>query len=78
MNLSRAQLGRKIKALTGKTPIKLIMFFRFGKAQDLLKNSGLTIAEIATKVGYDDPSLFSRNFKDNFQMTPSEFMKKHQ
>jgi AraC-like DNA-binding protein len=43
---------------------------------ELLKNSGETIAEIAYEVGFSSPSYFTKCFKDQFGVSPSEFAKK--
>ena len=75
MHLSHMHFIRKVKQLTGKKPIDLLKSFRMKKAKDLLIQQKLTIAEIAYKVGFDLPNSFSRSFKKEFDLTPTEFVK---
>ncbi len=75
VDLSHPQLYRKLKALTGKTPIQFIRSFRLHKANDLLQDSQLNISEIAYKVGFNDPNYFSRTYIQEFGRSPSEARK---
>lgn len=75
MAMSRSQLHRKIKALTGQPTASYIRFFRLRKARYLLENSDLPIGEIALQVGYKDASHFSRSFSREFDMKPSDVRK---
>lgn len=70
--LSRSKLYRKIKALTGGTANEFIRKIRLEKAKELLENSEHTISEICFKVGYSSPSYFTKCFKDQFNMLPTE------
>lgn len=70
--LSRVALYKKLLALTGKTPIEFIRSIRLKRAVQLLQNSELTIAEIAYQVGFNNPKYFSKYFKEEFGMLPSE------
>ncbi|MCC6460861.1 MAG: helix-turn-helix domain-containing protein [Saprospiraceae bacterium] len=74
LHLSHMQFIRKIKQLTGKKPIDLLKSFRLKRAKDLLRQNNLTVAEIAYKVGYDMPNSFSRAFKKEFGISPTEFV----
>ncbi|MCB9283833.1 MAG: response regulator [Lewinellaceae bacterium] len=76
MHLSHMHFIRKIKQLTGKKPVDLLKSFRMKKAKDLLAQQKLTIAEVAYKVGFDLPNSFSRSFKKEFNVTPTEFVLK--
>jgi DNA-binding response OmpR family regulator len=76
LGVSRGHLYNKIMALTGKTPIEFIRIMRLKRAAQLLGKSQLTVAEIAFEVGFNDPKYFSKYFKDEFKMSPSEFAKK--
>lgn len=76
MHLSHMHFIRKVKQLTGKKPIDLLKSFRMKKAKDLLAQQKLTIAEIAYKVGFDLPNSFSRAFKKEFQLTPTQYINK--
>jgi len=76
LGVSRGHLYNKIMALTGKTPIEFIRIMRLKRAAQLLGKSQLTVAEIAFEVGFNDPKYFSKYFKDEFKMSPSEYAKK--
>lgn len=69
--LSRVQLYRKIKAMTGKTPVEIIREERLKRAHILLSDSSLSISEIAYKVGFSAPSYFTKCYKDYYGVAPS-------
>lgn len=71
VGLSRMQVHRKLKALTGKSTTKFIRSLRMHHARQLLQKTDLHIAEIAFRVGYSDPSYFSRQFSEEFGQPPS-------
>ena len=71
MTMSRTQLHRKIKALTGIPTAGYIRSIRLKKAKKLLQTSTLPIGEIAIAVGYKDFSHFSRSFIKEFGVKPS-------
>jgi len=75
IGLSRMQVHRKLKALTGKSTTQFIRFIRMQHARQLLQKTDLQIAEIAFRVGYADPSYFSRQFSQEFGNPPSEVRK---
>jgi signal transduction histidine kinase/DNA-binding response OmpR family regulator len=70
--LSRSQLHRKIKSLTGLSATGFMTRIRLNHALAELKNPDLTIAEISYRFGYADPANFSRIFKKHFGKTPTE------
>ncbi len=72
LQMSRAQLYRKVSALTGKPVATYIRSFRLLKARDLLLTSNLTISEVAYRTGYKDIAHFSRSFRKEFGINPSE------
>lgn len=74
VHLSHMHLIRKVKQLTGKKPIELLKSYRLKRAQELLRQNKLNVAEVAYKVGYDMPNSFSRAFKKEFGISPSEFV----
>lgn len=74
MHLSHMHFIRKVKQLTGKKPIALLKSFRMKKAKDLLAQRSSTIAEVAYMVGFDLPNSFSRAFKKEFDLTPTEYL----
>ena len=76
MSLSRSQLNRKVLAITGLNTSGYMMRLRLIKAKRLLKGSPeLSISFVAAKCGFDDIAYFSRIFKQNCGMTPSQYRK---
>ncbi len=73
MNMSISQLNRKLNALIDQPPGQLIRTFRLQRAADLLKQNTGTVAEICYKVGFNDQAYFSRAFKKQFGVSPSEY-----
>ncbi len=72
MNLSRVQLYRKVKALTGSSPVELIRITRLKKARQLLQAGGRTVSEVCYEVGFSSPSYFTKCYKDYFGHTPTD------
>lgn len=72
LGMSRVQVHRKLKALTGLSTTELIRTIRLQRARELLLNSDLHIAEIAYQVGFKDPAHFSRTFSRYYECAPSE------
>lgn len=75
MGLSRVQLYRKVKALTGSTPIDLLRKARLAQARRLLQESTLSVSEIAYQVGFASPSYFTKCYKDEFGIVPGDARK---
>jgi signal transduction histidine kinase/AraC-like DNA-binding protein/ActR/RegA family two-component response regulator len=75
--LSRVQLYRKVKALTGESANDYIQHVRLRKASQLLLEGELTIAEIAYKTGYSSPAYFSTAFKTKYACSPTEYKERH-
>ncbi len=71
MSLSRVQLYRKVKAMTGATPVELIRLSRLSRAEELLSEGGYTVSEVAYEVGFSSPSYFIKCYKDHFGHTPN-------
>ncbi len=71
--MSRSSLHRKLKACTGGSALDFIRKVRFDQACVLLREGGLTIAEIAYKVGFSSPAYFSDAFKRFTGISPSTF-----
>lgn len=71
--LTRRTLNRRFKEATGMSPNVYIQKLRLSQASELLKNTDLSIYEIALQTGYSDPEYFSRIFKKQYQLTPSDF-----
>ena len=72
LNLSRVQMYRKIKAITGQNPVELIREARLLRADDMLRTGRYTISEVAYCVGFSSPSYFSKCYKQQFGHTPGE------
>lgn len=72
MCLSRVQLYRKVKALTGKSPVEIVRETRLIRASQLLADSSLSISEIAYRVGFSSPSYFTKCYRDLFGKSPTE------
>ncbi len=70
--LSRSQLYRKIKSLTGQTANEFLRTIRLEKAKDLIENGDVSISEVCYKVGFSSPSYFTRCFKSHFGILPTE------
>ncbi len=73
LNISRVQLYRKIKALLNINISDYINNIRLEKAKELLKNSSLTISEVAYSCGFSSPNYFSTSFKHKYTISPKEF-----
>ncbi|HSP86933.1 MAG TPA: two-component regulator propeller domain-containing protein [Ignavibacteriaceae bacterium] len=75
--MSASQLNRKLNALIDQPAGQLIRSLRLQRAADLLKQNAGTVAEICYKVGFNDQAYFSRAFKKQFGVSPSEFKNSH-
>lgn len=73
LGLSRGHLHRKIKELTGTTPVDFLRNYRLGKAAELLRQKNFTISEVAYRTGFTSPAYFSKCFKTAYGATPTEF-----
>ena len=72
MNLSRVQLYRKVKSLTGSTPVELLRTARLKRAYQLLLTTDKSVSEVAYQVGFTAPSYFTKCFKDEYGKLPGE------
>jgi signal transduction histidine kinase/ligand-binding sensor domain-containing protein/DNA-binding response OmpR family regulator len=73
LGMSRVHLYKKLSSLAGKTPIEFIRVIRLKRAAQLLKESRLTVSEIAYEVGFNNPKYFRKYFKDEFGVLPSQY-----
>jgi YesN/AraC family two-component response regulator len=71
--VSRAQLHRKLIALTGKSTTDFIRHYRIKKAKELLINSEPSVSEVAYNVGFKDPNYFTKSFIKETGITPSQY-----
>ncbi|MAU16794.1 MAG: hypothetical protein CMH46_14795 [Muricauda sp.] len=76
LGMSRMQLHRKLKALTGQTASEFIRNQRLKLAASLLKKTDANISEIGYQVGFNDHSYFTKCFREIYGISPSEFSKK--
>jgi signal transduction histidine kinase/DNA-binding response OmpR family regulator/ligand-binding sensor domain-containing protein len=74
--LSRSQLHRKLKALTGQSAFAFLSNYRLQKAYHLLKDSRLSVGEVSIKVGFSTPQYFLTKFKEKYGYSPSEAPKR--
>jgi AraC-like DNA-binding protein len=72
MNLSRVQLYRKVKAITGSTPVELLRTARLKRAYQLLITTDKSISEVAYLVGFTAPSYFTKCFKEEYGQLPGD------
>lgn len=72
LGLSRVQLYRKVKALTGLSPVEVLRKARLKKGKQLLENTNKSISEVAYEVGFSAPSYFTKCFRDEYGFSPSD------
>jgi YesN/AraC family two-component response regulator len=78
LNMSRSSFQRKIKGLTGLSPVEFIRLIRLKKAAELLSAGTYRINEVSYMVGFNKPSYFSALFKKQFGVLPKEFISKEE
>ena len=74
VHISHSTLYRKIHSITGMSPNEFIRNIRINEAAKLMKHKNVNISEIATKVGFNDHSYFTRSFKKKFNKTPKQYV----
>lgn len=77
LGLGRTTMYNKLKSLTGKSPVELIKEYRITKSKLLLRTGQFSVSEVAYKVGFSDPGYFSRCFREQYHMSPAEYLKTH-
>ena len=77
VHVSRAQLHRKLTALTGESTSHLIRTVQLDKARELLSNGQLSVSEVAYRAGFRTPAHFSRVFSESEGVAPSDYRKNH-
>lgn len=75
IRFSESQIYRKLKSITDKSTAIFIRSVRLQRAKELIETTDKTISEIAYEVGFNDPSWFSRAFKKEFNLAPSDIHK---
>jgi signal transduction histidine kinase/ligand-binding sensor domain-containing protein/DNA-binding response OmpR family regulator len=73
LGMSRVHLYKKLQSLTGKSPIEFIRLIRLQRAAQLLLKSQLNVNEVAYMVGYNNAKYFTKQFKNEFGVLPSEY-----
>lgn len=76
LGLSRIHLYRKVKALSGYTPSEFINKYRLRKSKDFLVKQNSNINGVALDVGFSSAAYFSKKFREEFGVTPSQFIDK--
>ena len=72
MHLSRVQLYRKVKTVTGSSPVELLRAARLNRGYQMLLTSDKTVSEVAYAVGFTAPSYFTKCFKEEFGQSPTD------
>ena len=72
IGLSRVQLYRKVKALTGYSPVEMLRKARLMRARHLLQTTDKSVSEVAYAVGFSTPSYFSKCYKEEFDLQPAQ------
>lgn len=76
IGMSRSNLYNKLMSITGSSPSEFIRIIRLKKSLKLLEKTQMTVAEVAYKVGFNAPKIFTHYFKEEYKMTPTEYRKK--
>ena len=76
MAMTSTQLRRKVRAITGQNPLAYINQLRMARAASMLRDEpDMAVADIADRCGYDDLAYFSRQFKQAYDVTPTQYRK---
>ena len=75
VGMSRSNLYNKLMSITGKAPSEFIRLLRLKKSVKYLQGTQMTVAEVAYKVGFNSPKIFTHYFKEEYKMTPTEYRK---
>ncbi|MCG2588948.1 nickel-binding protein [Rhodohalobacter sulfatireducens] len=71
IGISRSQLYRKVKAVTGRSPVEFIRDIRLIKALSLIKENRYNLSEVALEIGFNSPSYFSKCFREKYGVKAS-------
>ena len=72
LGMSRSQVYRKVKALTGQSPSVFVRAIRLERAKELLQSTDMNVTEVAYEVGFSTPAYFSDAFLEAFGVRPSD------
>lgn len=73
MHMSRVALYKKLLSITGRPPLEFIRSIRLKRAAQLLSKAQLSVSEVAYEVGFNNPKYFTRYFKEEFKVLPSQY-----
>ncbi len=76
MFVSRSQLHRKLRAITGQAPGEFIRMYKLKRAAQMITENKISITQIAFEVGFGSPAQFSRAFRKYFSCLPSEYTRR--
>jgi len=74
LGLSRSAFFKKVKSLTGFAPVDLIKEIRLNKSVELIKNTDMSVSEIAFSVGFKESGYYGKCFRKKYLCTPTEYM----
>jgi AraC-like DNA-binding protein len=77
IGLSRSAFFKKLKSLTGLAPVDTIKEVRLTKSIELLKNTDMTISEVAFAVGFKESGYYGKCFRKKYNQTPTEYISKY-
>lgn len=77
IGLSRAQMYRRCKQLTGNSPVEILRIQRMQRAGQLLSTTDQNISEVTYACGFTSPSYFTKCFKEHYGMSPTDFVRHH-
>lgn len=78
IGMSRAQLYRRCKSITGNSPVEVLRIQRMQRAGQLLSTRDQNISEVTYACGFTSPSYFTKCFRDHYGMSPTDFIRHHQ
>jgi AraC-like DNA-binding protein len=73
IGMSKSQLTRKLHSLAGMSPNEFLNEYRLRRAMELMLDGKMNIAEVSVTIGFNNPSYFTKCFRERFGMPPSEF-----
>ncbi len=77
LSMSKSQLYRKTKHITGMSPNELLQEYRLNKSLDILEKSSKNISQTTLEIGFSSISYFSKCFKKRFEFTPRDYNRNH-
>lgn len=72
MAMSRSQIHRKLKALTGQSATEFLRSYRLNRGMEMLKNKEGNVQQVSIMVGFGSQHYFAKRFKERFGVSPSE------